>query len=87
MNKDPCQGIWVMTPFLTNNFEIDPSNGMAIPNDYTALINDQQFKNKLTYLMSIRRYGVNRSKELSILIKGLIAEISEEVERLRNGKS
>jgi len=76
----------VMTPFYTNNFEINPQNGIAVPNDYITLMNNQQFKNKLTYLMSIRRYGVDRSEELSLLIKNLIDEISTEVGRLRNEK-
>lgn len=76
----------VMTPFYTNNFEINQQNGIAIPNDYVALMNNQQFKNKLTYLMGIRKYGVDRSKELSLLIKNLLNEISTEVERLRNEK-
>jgi len=76
----------VMTPFYTNNFEINQQNGIAIPNDYVALMNNQQFKNKLTYLMHIRKYGVDRSKELSLLIKNLLNEISTEVERLRNEK-
>jgi len=76
----------VMTPFYTNNFEIDLRNKTAIPNDYTKLMNNQQFKNKLTYLMYIRRYGVDRSTELSSLIKTLINDISTETNRLRNVK-
>ena len=75
-----------MTPFYTNNFEIDLRNKTAIPNDYTKLMNNQQFKNKLTYLMYIRRYGVDRSTELSSLIKTLINDISTETNRLRNVK-
>ncbi len=73
----------VMTPFYTNNFEINLQNGIAVPNDYEALMNNQQFKNKLTYLMLIRKNGVDGSKELSLLIKNLLGEISTEVERLR----
>jgi hypothetical protein len=73
----------VMTPFYTDNFEINPQNGIAVPNDYVALMKNQQFKNKLTYLMHIRKYGVGKSKELSLLIENLLSEISTEVERLR----
>ena len=76
----------VMTPFYTNNFEINLQNGIAVPNDYVALMNNQQFKNKLTYLMYIRKYGVDNSRELNSLIKNLIDEISSEIERLRKGK-
>ena len=76
----------VMTPFYTNNFEINQQNGIAVPNDYVELMNNQQFKNKLTYLMSIRKYGVDRSRELSLLIKNLLNDISTEVERLRSEK-
>ena len=75
----------VMTPFYTNNFEINPQNGIAVPNDYISLMNNQQFKNKLTYLMHIRKYGVSKSEELSLLIKNLLDEISTEVGRLKNG--
>lgn len=74
----------VMTPFYTNNFEIDIRNGTAIPNDYIKLINDQQFKNKLTYLIHIRKYGVSKSSELSLLINNLITDISTEIDRLEN---
>lgn len=76
----------VMTPFYTNNFEINPLNGLAVPNDYFSLMNNQQFKNKLTYLMSIRKYGVDKSRELSLLIKNLLNEISDEIIRLKNEK-
>jgi hypothetical protein len=75
-----------MTPFYTNNFEINPLNGLVVPNDYLSLMNNQQFKNKLTYLMAVRKYGVHRSKELSLLIKKLLDEISNEIVRLRNEK-
>lgn len=76
----------VMTPFFTNNFEIDMQNRMAIPNDYLELMNSQQFKNKLTYLIGIRRYGVKQSKELGLLIKNLISDILTETDKLRNEK-
>ena len=76
----------VMTPFFTNNFEINPQDKIAIPNDYVELMNNQQFKNKLTYLMHIRRYGVDTSRELSLLIKILTDQISDEIERLRDEK-
>lgn len=74
----------VMTPFYTNNFEINQQNGIAVPNDYVELMNNQQFKNKLTYLIHIRRYGVDRSRELSLLIRNLTNQISIEIERLRD---
>ncbi len=73
-----------MTPFYTDNFEIDIKQGVPIPNDYLILISDQQFKNKLTYLMFIRNYGIERSTELSLLIKNLINDITNEIVRLRN---
>ncbi len=74
----------VMTPFFTNNFELDIQNRMAIPNDYLELMNNQQFKNKLTYLIGIRSYGINRSTELRSLIKNLMNDISKEIEKLNN---
>jgi hypothetical protein len=74
----------VMTPFYTDNFESDSKEFTAIPNDYIKLMNDQQFKNKLTYLMGIRKYGVDRSTELNILIKNLINDVNKEIIRLRN---
>ena len=73
----------VMTPFYTDNFESDPKGFSAIPNDYLKLMNNQQFKNKLTYLMAIRNYGVRYSKQLSILIKDLINDITNEIDRLK----
>ena len=73
----------VMTPFYTDNFESGTEGFTAIPNDYMKLMNDQQFKNKLTYLMAIRSYGVAYSKKLSILIKDLINDISKEIDRLK----
>ncbi|PHS62790.1 MAG: hypothetical protein COB12_10250 [Flavobacterium sp.] len=76
----------VMTPFFTNNFEIDIQNRMAIPNDHLELMSSQQFKNKLTYLIGIRRYGVKQSQELSLLIKNLISDILTETDKLRNEK-
>ena len=76
----------VLTPFYTDNFEIDLDKRIAVPNDYLALMNNQQFKNKLTYLMHIRKYGIDKSSELSSLIKNLIGDISSEIERLRNEK-
>jgi len=72
----------VMTPFFTNNFEID-KKGLAIPNDYNKLINNQQFKNKLTYLLLIRRNGVRQSKNLTLLIEELINDVSIEIDKLR----
>ena len=76
----------VLTPFYTDNFEIDLDKRIAVPNDYLALMNNQQFKNKLTYLMHIRKYGIDKSSELSSLIKNLIGDISSEIERLRYEK-
>ncbi len=35
--------------------------------------------------MHIRKYGVSKSEELSLLIKNLLDEISTEVGRLKNG--
>lgn len=74
----------VMTPFYTDNFEIDLQNKTAIPNDYMKLMTNQQFKNKLTYLIYIRRYGVGKSSELSLLITNLIQDISTEIDKLRS---
>jgi hypothetical protein len=73
----------VMTPFYTDNFESGTEGFTAIPNDYVELMNDQQFKNKLTYLIAIRSYGIAYSKKLSILIKDLINDISNEIDRLK----
>lgn len=74
----------VMTPFFTENFEVDLKSRKAIPNDYNALLHDQLFKNKLTYLMSIRLYGIDKSQELSLLLEELINDITAEIERLQN---
>ena len=73
----------VMTPFYTDNFESGKEGFTAIPNDYMELMNDQQFKNKLTYLIAIRSYGIAYSKKLSILIKDLLNDISNEIDRLK----
>ena len=47
----------IMTPFFTTNFEISLKDYYAIPNDYNLLMKNQEFKNKLTYLIFIRKYG------------------------------
>jgi hypothetical protein len=76
----------IMTPFFTDNFEFDLTNRTVIPNNYIELINNQQFKNKLTYLIFIRSYGVDYSKNLSLDIKKLINDISAEIYRLEPEK-
>lgn len=72
----------VMTPFFVENFETDTQTFKTIPNDYGKLMNNQQFKNKLTYLTTLRKYGVFLSKALSVHIEDLIHDITIEVDRL-----
>ena len=74
----------IMTPYFTNNFEIDIQNITAIPNNYIKLMDDQQFKNNLTFLIAVRKMGVSFSAQLSLLIENLINDISIEIDKLRN---
>ena len=74
----------ILTPYFTNNFEIDIQNITAIPNNYIKLMDDQQFKNNLTFLIAVRKMGVSFSAQLSLLIENLINDISIEIDKLRN---
>lgn len=77
----------VMTPFFVENFETDlQKTWTAVPNDYIKLMSNQQFKNKLTYLINIRKYGFRKSSKLSLLINKLIIDVSIEIDRLGNKK-
>ncbi len=72
----------IMTPFFTDNFEISMKDYSAIPNNYNQLMKNQEFKNKLTYLTFIRKFGILLSNELRLLLENINMDISNEINRL-----
>jgi hypothetical protein len=55
----------------------------ARPVDYQGLLKDEQFKNVLAEIISLRNYGVKANEILEVELKVLVLQIEEELEYLK----
>jgi hypothetical protein len=73
----------VVHPFFSKHLERIINTKKAVPNNYSELIQNDEFKNILTSLIVLRSLGITFSLELKTALESLIKDISEEMEKLK----
>ena len=71
----------VVHPFFSKHIERVVNTKKAIPNNYSELMKNAEFKNILTALIVMRSNGIKFSQDLKLSLENLIEDISKEIEK------